>query len=207
MGSTVKRRKVVVRRKGNDRVTRQLMVRRESSIKRKRSDVSDLRSSEMVRAGKEGEDDGLRNICDSDEEEEQSNSIERMKALFVKKSGQPCNCACSTCMRLFYPHSVKNVDGLSFQNQLTVRQHQYEHRLIEEKKYICNTCYDAVINGRLPTLNADPNGPLHLAELPEPLRDLSRLETILISARILFLRLQQRPSGGQIALAGECIDM
>ncbi len=79
--------------------------------------------------------------------------------------------------------------------------------MISEKEWICTTCYEAATQGRKARLDADPLGPLSVPELPQELRGLKRVECLLISPRILFESIQQKPSGGQYALKGNIINV
>ncbi len=84
-----------------------------------------------------------------------------------------------------------------------VSKYLYDHPEVDRTEwYICNTCYRKVIKGKRPTLDADPNGQLRLPVIPPELQGLNRLEVLLVSARILFTRVEQLPKGGQVMLHG-----
>jgi hypothetical protein len=106
--------------------------------------------------------------------------------------------------RKFLRHSVRSVAAQKAALQEEIRDRQYPHELIPTMDWICGTCLEAVKLGKRSTLEADGEGlgPPSLPKIPEQLRGLSKVENLLISAVVPFQRLQQRPSGGQVAIKG-----
>ncbi len=84
-----------------------------------------------------------------------------------------------------------------------------EHEKIVEAELVCNTCYQSIADGKAggPSLSVGRGGALVFPELPEALRGLSPLEGNLCAGRLLFMRIQQRPKGGQVALKGAVINV
>lgn len=83
-----------------------------------------------------------------------------------------------------------------------VEARQYEHPLIDAPELVCNTCYLGIQRGTRVTLEANETGPPPLPDLPPELLGLSLVENLLISPRVVFQRLQERPCGGQVAIKG-----
>ncbi len=83
-----------------------------------------------------------------------------------------------------------------------------KHDRIPEMRFICNTCYQGIADGKAgPSLWVGRGGALVLPDLPDELKELSPLEANLCAGRLLFMRIQQKPKGGQVALMGAVINV
>ena len=87
--------------------------------------------------------------------------------------------------------------------QEMVRNRRHDNPLIDDEPHlVCTNCYRCIMDGRRIPLEANANGPPRLPDLPDELIGLNEVETLLISARVLFQKIAQRPRGGQVALKG-----
>ena len=75
----------------------------------------------------------------------------------------------------------------------------------DKTEYICSTCHKKVSKNQMPCQSV--KNKLEVTELPSELKDLYKLETILIAQRICFQKIIIMPKGQQLKSKGSIIDI
>ncbi len=100
------------------------------------------------------------------------------------------NYICYSCGGLWFKHSVRRITVNLIQKpifqKLSLLNLPHEN---DKVKFLCNTCYNSIRINKIPTLCLI-NG-LTLPEIPEVLKNLTKMEERLISPRIPFLQIKE----------------
>ena len=135
-------------------------------------------------------------------------SAELLVAAFRKAIAAGPVYTCVSCHRHMYRQSVVifNCTKYKVSMRLTTQSMlaSFGRVVTDVPMYICKTCHSYLLRGRLPPQSAI-NG-LLLEDVPEPLC-LTELESVLISQRILFMRLMALPRGRQRCIHGAVVNV
>ena len=101
---------------------------------------------------------------------------------------------CSCCDQLWYRHSVIIADKLRQCNPDIVK-YVCNKISVDNKKWICNTCYNHLIKNKVPPC-AVANSMIFSEKTD--FFDLNKLECRLLAPRIAFQKLMQAPRGRQL---------
>ena len=104
-------------------------------------------------------------------------------------------CSVRKCNHTLYPSCPKDILNLSLSGVKSVN----------DTEWICSTCHSNLQSGRMPSC-AKANS-MCFPELPKPLKNLSPLEERLISPRIPFMQVRELPSGGQLSIHGNVVNV
>ena len=114
---------------------------------------------------------------------------------------------CTCCEQLWYKSSVAKCNLSLYQScskeLLTMCVTGFKS--IDDTEWICATCHSNLKSGKLPSC-AKANK-MTFPKKPEVLKDLTPLEEILISPRILFMHIRELPSGGQLSIHGNVVNV
>ena len=78
-------------------------------------------------------------------------------------------------------------------------------RSVDDKEWICSTCHSNLKVGKIPSC-AKANK-MTFPEKPDALKNLTPLEERLISPRIPFMQVRELPSGGQLNIHGNVVNV
>ena len=113
---------------------------------------------------------------------------------------------CTCCDQLWFRSSVKKCNALAYSKSHAdiVNLCLTGYKSIDNQEWICFTCDNNIKNGKLPSF-AKANK-MNFAEKPEILY-LTELEERLISPRIPFMQIRELPSGGQLSIHGNVVNV
>jgi endonuclease/exonuclease/phosphatase (EEP) superfamily protein YafD len=114
---------------------------------------------------------------------------------------------CTCCDQLWYRSSVTECNPSLYKscsNQI-VNLCLTGVKSIDNTEWICGTCHSNLKAGKLPSC-AKANK-MTFPEKPDVLSDLTPLEERLISPRIPFMQLRELPSGGQLSIHGNVVNV
>ena len=127
-------------------------------------------------------------------------SIDKTIELFHKNISVGPEYICTCCDQLWYRSSVTKCNPSLYQS--------YSREIldlcltglksIDDTEWICGTCHSNLKVGKLPTC-AKANK-MTFPKKPDVLKDLTPLEERLISPRIPFMQVRELPSGGQLSI-------
>ena len=121
------------------------------------------------------------------------------------KSVQDCPLyICTCCGQMFYRESVRLVPKHLIVEENLEKKLLTGVRSVEDKEWICHTCYSSVKNKLVPTcaianLMTFPTKPSEM--------ELIEMEERLVAPRIPFMSLHQLPRGGQLSLHGNAVNV
>ena len=108
---------------------------------------------------------------------------------------------CTVCHRIMYRKAVQELVARKYP-----RQDLFTGLLSFDKtEYICSTCHKKVSKNQMPCQSV--KNKLEVTELPSELKDLYKLETILIAQRICFQKIIIMPKGQQLKSKGSIINI
>ena len=114
---------------------------------------------------------------------------------------------CTCCDQLWYRSSVTECNPSLYKscsNQI-LNLCLTGVKSIDNTEWICGTCHSNLKAGKLPSC-AKANK-MTFPEKPDVLNDLTPLEERLISPRIPFMQLRELPSGGQLSIHGNVVNV
>ena len=114
---------------------------------------------------------------------------------------------CTCCDQLWYKSSVTKCNASLYQpcSREILDLCLTGLKSIDDTKWICGTCHSNLKAGKLPTC-AKANK-MSFPEKPDVLKDLTPLEERLISPRIPFMQVRELPSGGQLSIHGNVVNV
>ena len=114
---------------------------------------------------------------------------------------------CTCCEQLWYKSSVAkcNPDLYKLCSQETLNLCISSLRSIDDTEWICTTCHFNLKCGKVPSC-ARANEITFPAK-PDVLKNLTPLEERLISPRIPFMQVRELPSGGQLSIHGNVVNV
>ena len=112
---------------------------------------------------------------------------------------------CACCYQTWFKESVREVDETAVLN-LPAKLKHCVHNItsFNDKRWICYSCFKSIKNDKMPRF-ALSNGmgfPVKPREL-----DISQMEERLISPRIPFMQIIEKPRGGQRSLKGNIVNV
>ena len=114
---------------------------------------------------------------------------------------------CTCCDQLWYRSSVTKCNASLYQScsREILDLCLTGLKSIDNTEWICGTCHSNLKVGKLPTC-AKANK-MTFPEKPDVLKDLTPLEERLISPRIPFMQVRELPSGGQLSIHGNVVNV
>ena len=114
---------------------------------------------------------------------------------------------CTCCDQLWYRSSVTKCNASLYRSCLNEILHMCITgvKSIDNTEWICGTCHSNLKTGKLPSC-AKANK-MTFPEKPDVLKDVTPLEERLISPRIPFMQIRELPSGGQLSIYGNVVNV
>ena len=114
---------------------------------------------------------------------------------------------CTCCDQLWYKSSVTKCNASLYQpcSREILDSCLTGLKSIDDTEWICGTCHSNLKAGKLPTC-AKANK-MTFPKKPDVLKDLTPLEERLISPRIPFMQVRELPSGGQLSIHGNVVNV
>ena len=114
---------------------------------------------------------------------------------------------CTCCHQLWYRSSVTKCNASLYQScsREILDSCLTGLKSIDDTEWICGTCHSNLKAGKVPTC-AKANK-MTFPEKPDVLKDLTPLEERLISPRIPFMQVRELPSGGQLSIHGNVVNV
>ena len=114
---------------------------------------------------------------------------------------------CTCCDQLWYRSSVTKCNASLYQScsREILDLCLTGLKSIDNTEWICGTCHSNLKVGKLPTC-AKANK-MTFPKKPDVLKDLTPLEERLISPRIPFMQVRELPSGGQLSIHGNVVNV
>ena len=134
-------------------------------------------------------------------------SISKATEIFHKNIRVGPEYICTCCDQLWYRSSVTECNASLYQScsRKILNLCLTGLKSIDNTEWICGTCHSNLKAGKLPTC-AKANK-MTFPEKPDVLKDLTPLEERLISQRIPFMRVRELPSGGQLSIHGNVVNI
>ena len=130
-------------------------------------------------------------------------SIHKVIELFHKNISVGPEYICTCCGQLWYRSSVTECYASLYQS--CSKECLTGLKSIDNTEWICGTCHSNLKAGKLSSC-AKANK-MNFPEQPDVLKDLTPLEERLISPRIPFMQLRELPSGGQLSIHGNVVNV
>ena len=112
---------------------------------------------------------------------------------------------CTCCYQTWFQHNVREKDPKWISKlPLFLKKCFFKMKSFQSKEWVCRSCYESVRSGSIPRF-ALCNG-MGFPERPPEL-DLTELEERLISPRIPFMQIVEKPRGGQRSLKGNVVNV
>jgi plasmid maintenance system antidote protein VapI len=133
-------------------------------------------------------------------------SIAKATELFNKNISVGPEYICTCCDQLWYRSSVTECNASLYRScsRQILNLCLTGFKSIDNTEWICGTCHSNLKTGKLPSC-AKANK-MSFPEKPDVLKDLT-LEERLISPRIPFMQLRELPSGGQLSIQGNVVNV
>ena len=114
---------------------------------------------------------------------------------------------CTCCDQLWYRSSVTKCNASLYRSCSNEILHLCITGVknIDNTEWICGTCHSNLKTGKLPSC-AKANK-MAFPEKPDVLKDLTPLEERLIAPRIPFMQVRELPSGGQLSIHGNVVNV
>jgi len=125
------------------------------------------------------------------------NQTKRVSSFKTKIKQGPCY-ICVCCNRCLYFHSIKKF--LINKYKFPIETHCNIVQSFDGFYYICNTCDKKLLGKKIPCQSV--SNKLQVSQLPSELRNVRRLERILIVRRIVFKKVTIMPKGQAPKLKG-----
>ena len=134
-------------------------------------------------------------------------SISKATEIFHKNISVGPEYICTCCDQLWYRSSVTECNASLYQScsRDILNLCLTGLKSIDNTEWICGTCHSNLKAGKLPTC-ARANK-MTFPEKPDVLKDLTPLEERLISPRIPFMQVRELPSGGQLSIHGNVVNV
>ena len=134
-------------------------------------------------------------------------SISKATEIFHKNISVGPEYICTCCDQLWYRSSVTECNASLYQScsREILDLCLTGLKSIDNTEWICGTCHSNLKAGKLPTC-AKANK-MTFPEKPDVLKDLTPLEERLISPRIPFMQVRKLPSGGQLSIHGNVVNV
>ena len=134
-------------------------------------------------------------------------SISKATEIFHKNISVGPEYICTCCDQLWYRSSVSKCNASLYQScsREILDLCLTGLKSIDNTEWICGTCHSNLKAGKLPTC-AKANK-MTFPEKPDVLKDLTPLEERLISPRIPFMQVRELPSGGQLSIHGNVVNV
>ena len=134
-------------------------------------------------------------------------TIPKAIELFHKNRSVGPEYICTCCNQLWYRSSVTQCNASLYQScsRKILDLCLTGLKSIDKIEWICATCHSNLKAGKLPTC-AKANK-MTFPEKPDVLKDLTPLEERLISPRIPFMQVRELPSGGQLSIHGNVVNV
>ena len=162
---------------------------------------------------KKVEDNSNDNSCEAlhlpgnSDDSRQQIDVTKATELFHKNISVGPEYICTCCDQLWYRSSVTecNVSLYKYCSKEILNLCLTGLKSIDNTEWICGTCHSNLKVGKLPSC-AKANK-MTFPEKPEVLKDLTPLEERLISPRIPFMQVRELPSGGQLSIHGNVVNV
>ena len=162
---------------------------------------------------KKVEDNSNDNSCEAlqrpgnSDDSRQQIDVTKATELFHKNISVGPEYICTCCDQLWYRSSVTecNVSSYKFCSKEILNLCLTGLKSIDNTEWICGTCHSNLKVGKLPSC-AKANK-MTFPEKPEVLKNLTPLEERLISPRIPFMQVRELPSGGQLSIHGNVVNV
>lgn len=114
---------------------------------------------------------------------------------------------CTCCDQLWYKSSVTKCNPTLYESCLKdiLNSCLTGVKSIDDTEWICSTCHSNLKSGKMPSC-AKANK-TNFPEIHETLKSLTLLEERLISPRIPFMQVRELPSGGQLSIHGNVMNV
>ena len=134
-------------------------------------------------------------------------SIPKATELFHQNISVGPEYICTCCDQLWYRSSVSICNPSLYQSctKKNLDLCLTGLKSIDNTEWICGTCHSNLKGGKFPTC-AKANK-ITFPEKPDVLKDLTPLEERLISPRIPFMQVRELPSGGQLSIHGNVVNV
>ena len=134
-------------------------------------------------------------------------SISKATEIFHKNISVGPEYICTCCDQLWYRSSVTECNASLYQScsREILDLCLTGLKSIDNTEWICGACHSNLKAGKLPTC-AKANK-MTFPEKPDVLKDLTPLEERLISPRIPFMQVRELPSGGQLSIHGNVVNV
>ena len=134
-------------------------------------------------------------------------SISKATEIFHKNISVGPEYICTCCDQLWYRSSVTQCNAVLYQScsREILNLCLTGLKSVDNTEWICGTCNSNLKAGKLPTC-AKANK-MTFPEKPDVLKDLTPLEERLISPRIPFMQVRELPSGGQLSIHGNVVNV
>ena len=185
-------------------------IQKKNYLKRKLSYIEDENSSR--KSSKRSKINSQDNLLETSEEtsDDTSSPISIHKAieLFDKDISVGPEYTCACCDQLWYRSSVTECNASLYQScsKEILNLCLTGLKSIDNSEWMCGTCHSNLKAGKLPSC-AKANK-MNFPEKPDVLKDLTPLEERrLILPRIPFMQLRELPSGGQLSIHGNVVNV
>ena len=134
-------------------------------------------------------------------------SIDKTIKLFHKSISAGPEYTCTCCDQLWYKSSVTKCNPSLYQScsKEILDLCLTGLKSIDNTEWICGTCHSNLKDGKLPPcVKANK---MTFPDKPDVLKDLTPLEERLISPRIPFMQVRELPSGGQLSIHGNVVNV
>ena len=182
-------------------------IQKKNYLKRKLSYIEEENSSEHKRSNINSQDNLFETSKETSDDTRSPISIHKAIELFHKDISVGPEYTCTCCDQLWYRSSVTECNASLYQScsKEILNLCLTGLKSIDNSEWICGTCHSNLKAGKLPSC-AKANK-MNFPEKPDVLKDLTPLEERLISPRIPFMQLRELPSGGQLSIHGNVVNV
>ena len=146
-------------------------------------------------------------IPGNSDDSRQQIDVTKATELFHKNISVGPEYICTCCDQLWYRSSVTecNVSLYKSCSKDILNICLTGLKSIDNTEWICGICHSNLKVGKLPSCSKANK--MNLPEKPEVLKNLTPLEERLISPRIPFMQVRELPSGGQLSIHGNVVNV
>ncbi len=205
--------KVAESSKNSSRIYKESYPERVQKIQKRKYLKRKLTTTENNTSSEVSEQKKLKNNCNDNSHETlqvqvtSPISIAKATELFNKNISVGPEYICTCCDQLWYISSVTECNASSYKScsREILNLCLTGFKSIDNTEWICGTCHLNLKAGKLPSC-AKANK-MSFPEKPDVLKDLTPLEERLISPRIPFMQVRELPSGGQLSIHGNVVNV
>ena len=182
-------------------------IQKNKYLKRKLSYMENEKRGEHKRLKINSQDNLFKTSEETSNDTRSPITIPKAIELFHKNISVGPEYICTCCNQLWYRSSVTQCNASLYQScsRKILDLCLTGLKSIDKIEWICATCHSNLKAGKLPTC-AKANK-MTFPEKPDVLKDLTPLEERLISPRIPFMQVRELPSGGQLSIHGNVVNV